>query len=581
MAIQNREPIIHFHYIKIGHDVFWNKFFEVIPAISIFLILGIPLLFSFFYPIFVACFIIIYDILWLFKISRYSAHLAHGYTLLKKTTAQNWHQECHNLMAIGSHLAEIKGEKEDLERVYPFIKIPFLRYFFVRAERISHYKLLKEKISEFTEMMNYKDKIKNYKDIYHLIILATYDEDVDILRQAIKALKNTGYPKEKILFVLATEERAKEHAIEVSQILEKEFGHDFGLFFPVMHPADIPSEVKGKGANISYAALKVKEIINQRKILTDNVIVTTLDADTCIHPQYLWKLTYDYIRTPNRKHYSFQPVPIYSNNIWDVPVPMTVISISCSFWQIIQSSRAHLLRNFSVHAQSLDALIDTNFWSRKTIVEDGHQFWRTYMRYDGHHEVIPLCVPVFQDAVLGYTYWQTIRNQYLQLRRWAWGVTDFPYVMKNFIKNKKIPFWQKSLETWRVFEAPFSLATAPLVLTFVAWMPIFLNPNFRNNNILAINLPAVCGGLLTIAMIGLAISVIVSTLLIPPPPPRSEYRRKNKLILALVWITLPVLSIFFSSLPSVDAQIKLARGRYMEIPGFFVTEKIRKNKNKG
>jgi hypothetical protein len=436
--------------------------------------------------------------------------------------------------------------------------------------------LTQEKISRIKEILNHKEIIKDYRDIYHLVILATYKESIDILRQSVKSLLNI-YPKEKIFFVLATEERDKERALKNSQILEKEFKNSFGLFMHIMHPKDIPGEVKGKGANITYAAKKVKKFINEMNILPENVMVTTLDADTCVHREYFWKLTYDYITNSDRDHSSFQPIPIYSNNIWDVPAPMTIISVSCSFWQIIQSSRPHLLRNFSVHAQSLKILIDTDFWSTRTVVEDGHQFWRTFMRYDGHHQVVPLFVPVYQDAVLGRNYGETIRNQYLQLRRWDWGVTDFPYVIKNFIKNKKIPLWQKFIESWRAFEAPFTLATAPLILTFVAWMPIFLNPNFRQHNILAVNLPAICGGLLGVAMIGLLVSVIISTLLIPPPPAGARYRRKNKIILGFEWILLPWLSIFLSSLPALDAQLKLAGKRYMEIPGFFVVEKIRKN----
>jgi hypothetical protein len=576
MILPDKYPAIHYHFIKIGHDFFWDRFLEIIPATTILLILLLPFFLSFHYPIWVACFIIVYDVFWLFRVVRYGIHLIRGYRLLKKTTSKNWQQECKNLQNLSIYSKKQQKEKEVLKHHYPFIRLPLLRYFFVKRNKITYYKLLKERIKELREIIGQKVKVKDYKDIYHLVILATYKEDINILRQSINALKKTGYSSDRIFFILATEERDKERATKNARILKKEFGQDFGLFIHIMHPANLLGEVKGKGANITYAALRAEKIVRKKNISPEDIIVTTLDADTCVHQQYLWKLTYDYICNPLRTYCSYQPIPIYSNNIWDVPVSMSIISISCSFWQIIQSSRSHLLRNFSVHAQSLKTLLDTHFWSKKTVVEDGHQFWRTFMRYNGHHQVIPLFVPVYQDAVLGHTYWQTIRNQYLQLRRWSWGVTDFPFVVKNFVKNKKIPLWQKVLETWRVFEAPFSLATAPLVLTFVAWMPIFLNPNFKKYSLIAFNLPTVCGGLLALGMIGLVISAIMSSLLIPTPPASSRYRRKNKIILVLEWIIFPWLTIFFSSLPAVDAQMKLACGHYMEIPGFFVVEKIRK-----
>jgi hypothetical protein len=65
---------------------------------------------------------------------------------------------------------------------------------------------------------------------------------------------------------------------------------------------------------------------------------------------------------------------MFTNNIWDAPAPMRVIATGNSYWMLIQGLRQHMLRNFSAHAQPLASLIETDFWSRRTIVEDGHQF---------------------------------------------------------------------------------------------------------------------------------------------------------------------------------------------------------------
>ena len=105
----------------------------------------------------------------------------------------------------------------------------------------------------------------------------------------------------------------------------------------------------------------------------------------------------------------------------------------------VSSMRPHALRNFSSHAQSLQTLIDTDFWSVRTIVEDGHQFWRTYFRYDGDHQVFPVYVPVYQDAVLAKGYRRTLKAQFIQLRRWAWGASDVAYVIETgFLKRTKL-----------------------------------------------------------------------------------------------------------------------------------------------
>ena len=149
MISPHRYPIIHYHFIKIGHDFLWDRFLEIIPASAVLLILVLPLFLSFYYPILVACFIIVYDVFWLFRVIRYGAHLIRGYRLLKKTTSKDWQQECKNLENLLGYLEKQQGEKETLEGLYPFIRLPLLRYFFARRDKVAYYKLLKERTKEF------------------------------------------------------------------------------------------------------------------------------------------------------------------------------------------------------------------------------------------------------------------------------------------------------------------------------------------------------------------------------------------------------------------------------------------------
>ena len=41
-------------------------------------------------------------------------------------------------------------------------------------------------------------------------------------------------------------------------------------------------------------------------------------------------------------------------------------------------------------------------------------------------------MPIYQDAVLSSTYVKTLKAQFIQLRRWAYGASDVPYVAKDF-----------------------------------------------------------------------------------------------------------------------------------------------------
>jgi hypothetical protein len=113
----------------------------------------------------------------------------------------------------------------------------------------------------------------------------------------------------------------------------------------------------------------------------------------------LLDVAYKYAVTPNRERLSYQPVALYFGNIWDAPAPMRVLATGNSFWTIIGSMRPHALRNFAAHSQPLSALVSMDFWSKRSIVEDGHQYWRSYFYFKGDYSVMPIHVPVYQDAV--------------------------------------------------------------------------------------------------------------------------------------------------------------------------------------
>src|SRR6202035_4839433 len=105
------------------------------------------------------------------------------------------------------------------------------------------------------------------------------------------------------------------------------------------------------------------------------------------------------------------------------------------------------------HAQPMAALIDTDFWSVRTIVEDSHQYWRTYFRYDGNHEVYPIFVPIYQDAVFTDSYRRTLRAQFKQVQRWAWGASDIAYVAnQGFLKKNNIPRYKVWAKWLRLIE---------------------------------------------------------------------------------------------------------------------------------
>ncbi len=411
----------------------------------------------------------------------------------------------------------------------------------------------------------------NPDKIVHAVIVATWNEAREILQPTLENIRKSTADPKKMIVLLAFEQRGGEVVEKQALKLMKEYEGVFMVSKAVKH-IDLDGEIIGKGPNISCAGRELQRIVEKMGIDPLHVLVTTLDADNRPHKSYFSCLSYVYSVCHDPLYLSFQPIPMFTNNIWDAPAPMRVIATGNSYWMLIQGLRQHMLRNFSAHAQPLASLIETNYWSTRTIVEDGHQFWRSYFAFDGKHEVIPIFIPIYQDAVLAKGYRRTLKAQFIQLRRWAWGASDVAYVAKYglFTKHKisKIDVWFKFL---RLVEGHFSWATAPLILAFGAIVPWL----FHKTDFIANQLPQVASRIQTFAMVGILVTLYLSFKILPPKPAR--YKKHRTIFMVLQWGLLPITTICYSSFAALNSQTRLMFGRY--IGKFDVTEKAVKTDN--
>jgi len=406
-------------------------------------------------------------------------------------------------------------------------------------------------------------------EIYNAVIIATYNEPYEVLEGTIKSLVDTTYANDHLIVMIAYEERGGETTEHVVQRLKQRFDNTFFIFETVKHPKNLPDEVIGKGGNITYAGKQLKLILEKRKLSPANVIVTTLDSDNRPHPAYFDYVTYEYILHDDRKHLSYQPISLFFNNIWDVPAAMRVVATGNSFWNIISAMRPHTLRNFASHSQPMDALIEMDFWSTHTIVEDGHQYWRSYFHFDGRYDVVPIFVPIYQDAVMSDTYMKTLKAQFVQLRRWAYGASDVPYVATRvFTKQRTVPLWGGLTRFFRLLDGHVTLACIPVLVTFGGWVPLWINFH-ATQSVAANQLPDALGAIQRVAMVGLIITVFLTFKMLPPRP--SRYRRRRTLGMVLQWVLMPVTALCYSATSAYYSQTRLLLGKYMT--KFDVTEK--------
>jgi cellulose synthase/poly-beta-1,6-N-acetylglucosamine synthase-like glycosyltransferase len=403
-------------------------------------------------------------------------------------------------------------------------------------------------------------------DMIHAVIIATYNENRETLEPTIQSVLAGDYNMKQVMLVLAYEERGGAEVEKQAKQLIREYKGQFLHAMAVKHPKNIPGEIIGKGGNVTYAGRALQVYLERQQIDPGRVVVTTLDADNRPDPQYLAALSYVYSVYHDPHHASVQPISMYTNNIWDAPAPMRVLATGNSFYNIVLSVRPHILRNFSSHAQTMQALIDTDFWSVRTIVEDGHQFWRTYFRYDGDYRVLPLYVPIYQDAVLSKGYMKTLKAQFIQLRRWTWGASDVAYVIdQGFFKASKAPKYDVIMKALRLLEGHVTWAVAPILLLFSGFIPALFHPQSYAAN----ELPLIVSRVQTVALFGALASLFVCLKTLPPKPAR--YHEHRRLYMILQWAYLPVTTIAYNSLAAIYSQTRLMFGWYLS--KFDVTEK--------
>lgn len=487
-----------------------NRFLEILPgAASVGALLALVVL-SWFFPVAVVVFIVLFDLYWLLKVVYLSFHLRASFAAVKRNLKTEW-------------FTRLKAEKPEWESVK------------------------------------------------HLIVLPMYRESESVVRESFKSIAGANYDKNKFLVVFALEERGGKEDAEIAEKMRSEFASSFGDFLISVHPAGLPGELAGKGANETWAVKAAKEtIIDKKNIPYENIIVSVFDIDTRPGRDYFALLTWKFFETEDRLHASYQPVPLFTNNLYQTSLFPRLIGFSATFWQMMQQSRHEQLVTFSSHSMPFRALVEIGYWHTDIVSEDSRIFFQCLIHYAGRWKAVPLFYPVYMDAVEGASFWEAMKNLYLQQRRWAWGVENLPYVVGEFIKRKDIPFRVKRFWTVKIFDGFFSWATNSFIIFIFGALPNILGNEAFKETVYSYNLPLITGWLINLSIIGIVTAAFFSMNLLPP---RSEkIRTREYAFYFFQWALMPLTFITFGSIPSFESQIRLALGGRFRL-GFWKTPK--------
>jgi hypothetical protein len=420
-----------------------------------------------------------------------------------------------------------------------------------------------------------RDDVIAWDEVHHLIIIPTYKESVEKLSATLGKLAESEVAHEKLLVVVAMEE-ADEGAPARFEALRRDFGHSFLALVGTTHPKDIPGEVRGKSSNEAWAATKAKRLFcDEMGFDIDAMTVTSCDADTLFHPRYFSALTYYFATNPRRYRTFWQGPIFYYNNVWDVPAPLRIQNSLGGINHLAKLVRKYtVLFPQSTYSLSMRMCHDVGYWDVDVVPEDWHMFLKCFFELKGEPDVEPILLPVGNDGVRAHSYTRTFWEHYQQARRHAWGCTDIPYAIKQFARHPEIPFRRKLRRTWSLLENHVLWSSQWFLITGVAanmsasgWGGfIGLHP-FAQHNIPTWFITA-SHWILMPCMIPL-IGMIVLDMMMRPRRPKS-WRPWLYPVQFAQWLLMAPITLFFTAMPALDAQIRLALGRRLE---YKVTEK--------
>lgn len=409
--------------------------------------------------------------------------------------------------------------------------------------------------------------LPGYDEAQHLVLLPTYGESQEILADTLHRLAMQTFPLDRVSVVLAFEERDPQ-ARARAHFLTERFAPLFRDLLVTYHP-DVAGEVKGKSSNLAWAARQAEaELVNAGRLDPDTLLVTVFDADSRIHPQYLAALSHDALGHPDGWLHVFQPAILFYANHWRLPALLRAVNSVYSLYELSRMVPSYRLVTQSTYSLSWKAARDVGFWDVDVIPEDSHMFFKVLFHFGGPVRVRPIFLPVYADAAEGPTLRRTVVNQYQQIRRWSWGVSDVPYLVASAARATNLPWYSRVARVAWYLEDHLVWPSHWFILTFGGVAMALINPHYARSGmgVWQTNLTAT---LVAISFPCLVVVLLADWRLRPRHPEGEDF-------IDVLWswaafFFLPLTSLPLSTLPSLDAHTRLLFGRYLE---YRVTEKM-------
>jgi cellulose synthase/poly-beta-1,6-N-acetylglucosamine synthase-like glycosyltransferase len=415
--------------------------------------------------------------------------------------------------------------------------------------------------SEKVDWLGAASDVPGFDQLHHLVVVPTYKEIDAILSETLDHLVAQEFPAERVAVVLAFEARDAGAGPRAARLLDK-YRARFGQMWALFHVLGA-DELPGKSSNLAWAVPRARTLLQRRGIDPNHVLVTVCDADSRLHQKYLSALSYDHLTDPGRADRMYQPALLFHANLNRLPPPLRATNSAYSAWSLARLALGSRLVLQSTYSIPLELCHRVGYWDPDIIPEDSRICFKVMRHVGEQAQVRPIYLPVLCDAAEGATPWETVVAHYQQIRRWAWGATDVPYVLRGLVREDGtrtplgpvIGFVEDHL-TWPTHW--FLITVGTKALPFLA-PAIVASPD----GALLISAGSL---LLTLCLPFLVIAATIDLIL--RGGPRDLFEWSGELV---GWALMPVITFMLTSLPALDAHTRMLFGRglgYKPTPKF-------------
>jgi hypothetical protein len=245
-------------------------------------------------------------------------------------------------------------------------------------------------------------KVYQSHDVDHIIIVPTYKEDIELLRETLDVLASHLQTRDRYRICLAMESREVGSEKKAVQLV-MEYMEVFQSIEYSMHPV-ISGEAPGKSSNVNWAARHMAAKFDASEHARQ--VITVIDSDTCLAQSYFQLVAERFTSaSPAIRSKMMFCVPIvFDRNAHMVPIFVRITDILwCQAGLSTLYPSSGIKIPTSTYAVSMQLACNVGFWDTgpDAIGEDMHMFTKCFLSTGGSLHVETIYSPASQLNVVG------------------------------------------------------------------------------------------------------------------------------------------------------------------------------------